>query len=304
MADTDWAVAMEEFTKRTDDVTPTVASAGDSLVTTDNFMQQGNVSENISMWNDTLGNPEYYSLPYMIVGVLFTGSIFLVGIVGNIMVVIVVLRTRSLHTPTNCYLVSLAVADVLLLISAPLQTLIEYFTIIDQCVIGRVGCSIMVFCQYLGINTSSLSITAFTIERYIAICHPMRAQTMCTVRRAKRIILGLWTFGICYCAPWLALTVTKPRYFKGGLSIQMCTFKLQRPHYVTYYMADLVIFYVVPLLLTCILYGLIGRILFQSSLITSNRGKSSAATNGSNSGDRGNKKSTPSARVQVCVVYF
>ena len=53
MTDTDWAVAMEEFTKRTDDVTPPVTSAGDSLVTTDNFMQQSNVSENISILNIT-----------------------------------------------------------------------------------------------------------------------------------------------------------------------------------------------------------------------------------------------------------
>ena len=66
-----------------------------------------------------------------------------------------------------------------------------------------------VFAQYLGVNVSSLSITAFTVERYIAICHPMRAQTMCTVSRAKRIIVALWLFGVLYCAPWLALVTTR-----------------------------------------------------------------------------------------------
>jgi len=69
--------------------------------------------------------------------------------------------------------------------------------------------SVQVFTQYLGVNVSSLSITAFTVERYIAICHPMRAQTMCTVRRAKRIIVVLWTFGVTYCAPWLGLTTIR-----------------------------------------------------------------------------------------------
>ena len=38
------------------------------------------------------------------------------------------------------------------------------------------GCSTFVYCQYLGINVSALSLTAFTVERYIAICHPMKAQ--------------------------------------------------------------------------------------------------------------------------------
>ena len=241
--------------------------------------------------------PMYYSMPYRVAGCLFVSLIFVIGFVGNVMVVMVVSRTRSMHTPTNCYLVSLAIADILLLVSAPLPTIAEYFLIIDQCVLGAVGCSIMVFCQYVGVNISSLSITFFTIERYIAICHPMRAHTLCTVKRAKRIIAGLWIFGICYCTPWLALTTTKPRSFRDGTTIESCTFKLDRSNYVTYYMADLVIFYIVPLLLTCILYGLIGRILFTNT-IPSTPGK---ATNGVSGGK---KASAGSSRVQVGGVYL
>ena len=93
--------------------------------------------------NDTNGTvlpmPNYYSLPYRVVGCLFVSIIFLTGMVGNVMVVIVVSRTRSMHTPTNCYLVSLAVADILVLLSATLPTISEYFLIIDQCIIGLSG---------------------------------------------------------------------------------------------------------------------------------------------------------------------
>ena len=265
----------------------------------DNAVNLQNDSMGGSLQNVTLELPLYYSLPYVIVGCLFTGSIFLVGFVGNVMVVLVVSRKRSLHTTTNCYLVSLAIADILLLISAPLPTLVEYFLIIDQCLWGRAGCSIMVFFQYLGINLSSLSITAFTIERYIAICHPMKAQTLCTISRAKKIITGLWIFGLCYCAPWLALATTMPVKFANGIEIEHCTFKLERKHYVTYYMADLVIFYVIPLLLTCVLYGLIGRILFKSSRITSSRGK---IENGNKTHKQ--KKSGSSSRVQVSIMTY
>jgi len=85
-----------------------------------------------------------------------------------------------------------------------------------------------VFTQYLGVNVSSLSITAFTVERYIAICHPMRAQTMCTVSRAKRIIIVLWLFGVLYCAPWLGLVNTRyialaaTRFFLLQRSLSHC----------------------------------------------------------------------------------
>lgn len=44
-----------------------------------------------------------------------------------------------------------------------------------------------------------------TLCRYIAICHPMKAQTVCTVSRAKRIIAGVWIFTCVYCMLWLFL---------------------------------------------------------------------------------------------------
>ena len=34
----------------------------------------------------------------------------------------------------------------------------------------------MVYCQFVAMNVSALSLLAFTVERYIAICHPLKAQ--------------------------------------------------------------------------------------------------------------------------------
>jgi len=242
---------------------------------------------------------------------MFTAAIFLVGIVGNVLVVVVIWRTRSLHTPTNCYLSSLAVADILLLITAPLPTIVELFFVIDQTFLGKEGCCLMVFTQYLGVNVSALSITFFTIERYIAICHPMKAQTMCTIWRAKRIIAGLWVFGLVYCGPWLGLVTTLTRTYVDGTTIQQCSFALKRSHYLTYYMADLVIFYVAPLLLTCVLYGRIACILYSSTRPVGHAGQGKApqhngvqATGGATGGSTGARPATASSRVQVgCYSY-
>ena len=52
-----------------------------------------------------------------------------------------------------------------------------------QWVWGSVGCTLMIYLQYLGIDASALSLTAFTVERYIAICHPMKAKSICTISR-------------------------------------------------------------------------------------------------------------------------
>lgn len=72
-------------------------------------------------------DPSYYSMNYRIVGTVFQGIVFAVGVLGNIMVVIVVWQTRSMHTPTNCYLVSLSVADFMVLIASVPNEIIAYY---------------------------------------------------------------------------------------------------------------------------------------------------------------------------------
>ncbi len=47
-------------------------------------------------------DPSYYSLNYKIVGTLFQGLILLFELLGNLLVVVVVFRTRSMHSTTNC----------------------------------------------------------------------------------------------------------------------------------------------------------------------------------------------------------
>jgi len=67
---------------------------------------------------------------------------------------------------------------------------------VDRWVFGAGGCSAAVFAQYLGVNMSSLSMTAFTVERYVAICHPFTARVADSAGRARRVTLTLWIVGI------------------------------------------------------------------------------------------------------------
>ncbi|OTF71042.1 thyrotropin-releasing hormone receptor-like protein [Euroglyphus maynei] len=182
------------------------------------------------------------------------------------MVVIVVLRSRSMRTPTNCYLVSLAIADTMVLLASVPNEIISYYLLGDRWIWGPFGCALFIFLQYLGINASSLSIAAFTVERYIAICHPMLAHKLCTVRRAKRIIMYVWMFATAYCAPWLFLTKTERiHYLWINQEVYTCKFKLNREFYKGYYLTDIVLFYVLPLFISCVLYALIARILYHSN---------------------------------------
>ncbi|XP_061077236.1 thyrotropin-releasing hormone receptor-like [Conger conger] len=204
--------------------------------------------------------PVSQSLQYKTVSVFLVLLVCCMGIVGNVMVVLVVLTSRHMRTPTNCYLVSLAVADLMVLVAAGLPNVSDSLT--GTWVYGHAGCLGITYFQYLGINVSSCSITAFTVERYIAICHPMTAQTVCTVSRAKRIIAGVWALTCVYCLLWFFLVDIQVTADQGV----QCGYRVSRDLYLPVYLIDFAIFYVLPLLLAIALYGLIARALYLSSL--------------------------------------
>ncbi|KAH9395019.1 hypothetical protein TYRP_005084 [Tyrophagus putrescentiae] len=213
-------------------------------------------------------------------------------VLGNVMVVIVVLRSRGMRTPTNCYLVSLAIADSMVLLASVPNGIIAYYILGDKWIWGRVGCALFIFFQFLGINASSLSIAAFTVERYIAICHPMLAHKLCTVRRAKRIILYVWMFATAYCSPWLFLTKVEPLYYIGiEAEVVTCKFALNREHYKGYFLTDMVLFYIIPLLVSVVLYALIARILYQNDIFRRN-GKGGPLEVGTGGGNQAGKLSS------------
>ncbi|KAM7233924.1 hypothetical protein CapIbe_016060 [Capra ibex] len=116
--------------------------------------------------------------------------------------------------------------------------------------------------DYLGINASSCSILALTVERYSAIFNPMRAQTMCTMALAKRVAVGVWGTTSMYCLLWFFLVDLDA----GGCRGLQCSYWVARSLYLTIYLLDFTVFFLTLLLAATVLYGLIARILFQSAL--------------------------------------
>ncbi|XP_067096321.1 thyrotropin-releasing hormone receptor [Osmerus mordax] len=203
-------------------------------------------------------NPLEVQIVTIFLAILICG----VGIAGNIMVVLVVLRTKHMMTPTNCYLVSLAVADLIVLLAAGLPNISD---VVASWLYGYAGCLCITYLQYLGINVSSCSITAFTVERYIAICHSIKAQFICTVSRAKKIIACVWIFTSLYCIMWFFLVDTEETEYANGVMVR-CGYRVSRNLYMPIYFLDFTLFYVIPLIVATVLYGLIARILFMSPL--------------------------------------
>ncbi|KAK2854675.1 hypothetical protein Q7C36_006544 [Tachysurus vachellii] len=254
----------------------------------------GNDNRTLGIWVDQ-------SFEYKVVSVLLVIVICGAGIVGNVMVILVVLTTKHMRTPTNCYLVSLAVADLIVLTAAGLPNITESF--FGGWVYGYGGCLSITYLQYLGINASSCSITAFTVERYIAICHPIKAQFLCTLSRAKKIIVLVWVFTTLYCVMWFLLSDIETKIY-DNITLTVCAYKVSRRLYKPIYFADFTLFYVVPLLLASVLYGLIARILFLNPLPSDPKEKAQTWRKGSRAESKKHSKnssfgSTAASRRQV-----
>ena len=53
--------------------------------------------------------------------------LFVSGVAGNVVLCIVLIRNRSMHTATNCYLFSLAVSDLTVLLLGNLILIVVFF---------------------------------------------------------------------------------------------------------------------------------------------------------------------------------
>ncbi|XP_061178549.1 FMRFamide receptor-like [Saccostrea echinata] len=125
------------------------------------------------------------------------------GIIGNILNIIV-LRNRKMRSSTNVYLSALAVCDMLYLIFTLTLSFIHCNTADQPKSAFHFVPRARVFSDLFG-NTAVWLTVAFTIERYIGVCHPMRGKVWCTVGKAK--ILSVLVFGV-------SLVNTFPEFFE------------------------------------------------------------------------------------------
>uniref|UniRef100_A0A452SY38 Alpha-1B adrenergic receptor n=1 Tax=Ursus maritimus TaxID=29073 RepID=A0A452SY38_URSMA len=121
---------------------------------------------------------------------LVLGAFILFAIVGNIVVILSVACNRHLRTPTNYFIVNLAIADLLLSFTVlPFSAALE---VLGYWVLGRIFCDIWAAVDVLCCTASILSLCAISIDRYIGVRYSLQYPTLVTRRKAILALLSVW----------------------------------------------------------------------------------------------------------------
>ncbi|XP_017333719.1 C-C chemokine receptor type 4 [Ictalurus punctatus] len=124
---------------------------------------------------------------------------FVVGFLGNMLVLWVILRGAQLKSMTDVSLLNLAIADLLLIFSLPF--LAHYAR--DTWVFGRAMCTLVLSVYYIGFYAGIFFIVLMSIDRYLAIVYSVFALRIRTKTCGILASLVVWIIAIAASFPEL-----------------------------------------------------------------------------------------------------
>ncbi|XP_029314037.1 type-1 angiotensin II receptor A [Cottoperca gobio] len=139
-----------------------------------------------------------YEFIFTLVPIVY-GCNFVIGIVGNSMVVAVIYCYMKLKTVANIFVLNLAISDLTFLITLPMWAT---FTATGYTwPFGGFLCKASGGLVMFNLYTSIFFLTALSIDRYLAIVHPMRSRRLRTVMYARITCVLIWLFAFMLSVP-------------------------------------------------------------------------------------------------------
>ncbi|CAM4345068.1 unnamed protein product [Lepidochelys olivacea] len=191
-------------------------------------------------------------------------TFYIIGLLGNFMVLFVVGKEQTLHKPMYLLLCMLALTEISTSTSVVLKALCIFW--LNLKVITLSGCLTQMFFFHAGTVMHSAILVTMAFDRYVAICNPLRYATMLTnTRIAKLGLVGLIR-GVLFVLPLPLLLSRQPfcanRIIRHTYCDHMAVAKMSCGDITVNRMYGLVIPFVVnglDLTLIALSYGLIIR---------------------------------------------
>uniref|UniRef100_A0A8D0H1K1 Muscarinic acetylcholine receptor n=1 Tax=Sphenodon punctatus TaxID=8508 RepID=A0A8D0H1K1_SPHPU len=185
--------------------------------------------------------------------VLVAGSLSLVTVIGNILVMVSIKVNRHLQTVNNYFLFSLACAD--LIIGVFSMNLYTLYTVIGYWPLGPVVCDLWLALDYVVSNASVMNLLIISFDRFFCVTKPLSYPVKRTTKMAGMMIAVAWVLSFILWAPAILFW----QFIVGGRTVpdRECYIQFLSNPAVTFGTA-IAAFYL-PVIIMTILYWQISR---------------------------------------------
>ncbi|KAL3866156.1 hypothetical protein ACJMK2_043484, partial [Sinanodonta woodiana] len=171
------------------------------------------------------------------------GLIIVTGLVGNILTVAIILRYKGDKSITDFLILTLNVTDIfVILFSVPMHML--GYDIITM-LVGDVWCRLIDYVTYSCNYASMYVLVLISLDRYLALAHPITSMPFRTKRNCYILILIIWS---------IIILGNMPMLFENQFCLSVET-TWNDSSVRRFYIRIFVFEFMLPLLLMCILYG-------------------------------------------------
>ncbi|XP_071371610.1 lysophosphatidic acid receptor 6a [Centroberyx affinis] len=145
---------------------------------------------------------------YPLYSIVFS-IVFVVGLITNVAAMYIFAFTLKLRNETTTYMMNLVVSDLLFVFTLPLRV---FYFINRSWPFGGVLCKLSVSLFYTNMYGSMLFLTCISVDRFLAIVHPLRSRTLRTKRNAKIVCVAVWVLVLAGSLPTgFKLETTSPQ---------------------------------------------------------------------------------------------
>ncbi|XP_054721206.1 cholecystokinin receptor-like [Uloborus diversus] len=131
-------------------------------------------------------------------------AIFVLAVSGNILVIVTLLVNKRMRTVTNVFLFNLAISDFLLGVFCMPFTLTG--VLYREFLFGSALCKLIPYFQAVSVSVSAWTLVSMSVERYFAICHPLKSRKWQTLSHAYKMIAVVWMGSLIFMLPILILS--------------------------------------------------------------------------------------------------
>lgn len=152
---------------------------------------------------DTLYNHRNYAKVLM---PLFYCVVFLVGLFGNCLALYVIRPNLKKMNSTTLYSLNLVISDILFTLSLPVR--IVYYAMGFHWPLGEAVCKISGLVFYINTYAGVNFMTCLSIDRFIAVCLPLRFAKLRKVSFVRYVCIGVWMLVLLQTLPLLSMNMT------------------------------------------------------------------------------------------------